>query len=165
MGDYFKPWQRKMGCVTLLLTSVFIAGWVRSSFYLDRFGFRFRNQLPGAITCAFQSVHGHLGMQNIVGGGSVFTCPPGWSSTPITAIPSRFKGRIRAAWEVPYWKIVISLTLLSIFLLFSKPHPQPSPELEEIGSIDLRAKTISLKQIKLHLSNIHRIWLYIENRH
>lgn len=30
MGEYFKPWQRKIGVVALLMACVFAAGWVRS---------------------------------------------------------------------------------------------------------------------------------------
>ena len=35
MGDYFKPWRRKIGCVTLVLACLFMAGWVRSSFFIE----------------------------------------------------------------------------------------------------------------------------------
>ena len=35
MGDYFKPWRRKIGVVTLMLACVFMGGWMRSIFFLD----------------------------------------------------------------------------------------------------------------------------------
>ena len=30
MGEFFKPWRRKLGIVTLVLACVFMGGWVRS---------------------------------------------------------------------------------------------------------------------------------------
>src|SRR4051794_19488286 len=30
MRDFFKGWRRKLGCVTLVMACVFMAGWVRS---------------------------------------------------------------------------------------------------------------------------------------
>src|SRR6266700_4979357 len=39
MGDYFKPWRRKLGVVTLLLACVFVAGWVRSLSTFDSIAF------------------------------------------------------------------------------------------------------------------------------
>ncbi len=35
MGDYFNPWRRKIGCMTLVLACLFIAGWVRSQHFSD----------------------------------------------------------------------------------------------------------------------------------
>ena len=37
MGDYFKPWRRKIGIVTLVMALVFMAGWVRSLTICDLF--------------------------------------------------------------------------------------------------------------------------------
>lgn len=35
MREFFKPWRQKLGCVTLLMACVVMAGWVRSSSYCD----------------------------------------------------------------------------------------------------------------------------------
>jgi hypothetical protein len=35
MGDYFKPWRRKIGVVTLVVACVFMAGWIRSFNFAD----------------------------------------------------------------------------------------------------------------------------------
>jgi len=35
MGEFFKPWRRKIGVMTLLMALVFMAGWVRSLVYND----------------------------------------------------------------------------------------------------------------------------------
>jgi hypothetical protein len=34
-GDYFRPWRRKIGVMTLVMACVFAAGWVRSSVRFD----------------------------------------------------------------------------------------------------------------------------------
>ena len=35
MGDYFKPWRRKIGVLTLVMACVFMGAWVRSNSILD----------------------------------------------------------------------------------------------------------------------------------
>jgi len=38
MGDFFKPWRRKIDVVTLLMACIFMAGWVRSMSIEDSMG-------------------------------------------------------------------------------------------------------------------------------
>lgn len=38
MSEYFKPWRRKIGVLTLLIASMFTAGWIRSSTVEDEIG-------------------------------------------------------------------------------------------------------------------------------
>ncbi len=40
MGDYFKPWRRKIGVMMLLMACVFAAGWVRSLDGVNRFSMK-----------------------------------------------------------------------------------------------------------------------------
>ena len=35
MGDFFKPWRRKAGCITLLMACVIAMGWIRSQTVAD----------------------------------------------------------------------------------------------------------------------------------
>ena len=35
MGEFFRGWKRKTGMLTLVLACVFMAGWVRSSFFIE----------------------------------------------------------------------------------------------------------------------------------
>jgi hypothetical protein len=35
MGDFFKPWRRRIGVVTLVMACAFMGWWVRSQFYYD----------------------------------------------------------------------------------------------------------------------------------
>ena len=39
MGDFFKPWRRKIGVATLLMACVLMAGWIRSPTGRDRLRF------------------------------------------------------------------------------------------------------------------------------
>src|SRR4051794_40257879 len=35
MGEFFKPWRRRIGVVTLLMALVFMGGWLRSHSFVD----------------------------------------------------------------------------------------------------------------------------------
>ena len=41
MGEFFKPWRRKIGVMTLMLACLFAAGWVRCRFIQDTYTFSF----------------------------------------------------------------------------------------------------------------------------
>lgn len=155
MGEYFRRWKRKAGCVTLVVACVFMAGWVRSIGYIDSLGIRYQQQLPGLIV-GFRSSRGRFGMINT---GVNDPCPHGWSSIPITAVSPRVERRMQFWFDFPYWLTVIPLMLLSTWLLFSKPRQQPSPAPDPINSNTGRTKRICLEQIKLHLGNIHGAYL------
>ena len=47
MGDYFKPWRRKLGVLTLVLACLFMAAWVRSLAVRDTYLFQ-QEQRKGA---------------------------------------------------------------------------------------------------------------------
>jgi hypothetical protein len=134
MGSYFKPLRGKLGVVTLVLACLLMAGWVRSIFTLDQLRFR---DLP---TMTFQSASGHLRMWHDSSGEvtssdlhffewqrstvSLSSTSPfpgstnhfGWIGFDFVQYPEQMSLRI-----LPYWSIVIPLTLLSAWLLFSKP--------------------------------------------
>jgi hypothetical protein len=109
MREFFWGWKRKCGVVTLLIACVFAAGWVRSCTVDDvfhLFGLRFVSTL-GAIersTVTFRGIGSGFALNDVM----VF-------------------------WRVPYWSIVIPLTLLSAWLLLSNPrtvNPKSIPALE-----------------------------------
>jgi hypothetical protein len=58
MGEYFKPWRRKVGCVTLIVACVFAAGWVRSFYVVDDFGFDWSSS-NGSIAWSKKSYKGN----------------------------------------------------------------------------------------------------------
>ena len=102
MGDFFHGWRRKAGCITLLVACIFGTGWVRSFHINDQFPFPSQNHTTFLL---FVSKAGRLvglyvaivkrGSPNVVSEDTVY--------------------------DIPYWSIVIPLTLLSAYLLISKP--------------------------------------------
>ena len=43
MGDYFKPWRRRLGVMTLVMACVFMGGWMRSFSVGDQVGMTIGN--------------------------------------------------------------------------------------------------------------------------
>lgn len=163
--DFFKPWRRRFGVLTLGLACVLMAGWVRTFFFTDRvsspFGkttnislWSFRSNLrlvtsPQASKLRWSSFPSSqdvtFGWNNEIRTAITF---PGWGGGGIDEDPNdptrecdlwscplnllgcavylrsadkRTKGGM--AIVIPYWSLVIPLTLLSAYLLFGKPRP------------------------------------------
>jgi len=144
MGELFKGWRRKAGCVALAMACVFAAGWVRS--------------LGNSDEIEFKSVFGNVHSLNSRGGHVEWVqwndrIPPEgpwtWWSSPDSEIPADRDVLIlphhieRTDWyphgrtttgtgiRVRYGSIVIPLTLLSAYLLLNKPrvaNPQKTIE-------------------------------------
>ena len=130
MGDYFKPWRRKIGVVTLVMACVFAATWIRSFNVADCAQWDF------AVFCS--------------GEGNLYvTVPiplkiewawPEWTVEKDADIESALN-EVKWRWRsigfgyaevgffdtnglvilAPYWSLVIPLSLLSAWLLLSKP--------------------------------------------
>jgi hypothetical protein len=141
---YFKPLRRTIGVLSLGLACVFAAGWVRSLSFDD--DIRLPNSLrttyfigsaDGRLLCSRWS---DLTAKDISVGGWKYHSEPRDTMSPedrfrqnenpiifewcgfcsalfkSTKSPRRFQ-----IWLIPYWSIVIPLTLLSAWLLISKP--------------------------------------------
>ena len=142
MGEYFKPWRRKVGVVTLLLACMFAAGWVRSLSIEDSI---YRVSGVGSPAIAYvQSTRGCIlwwsnsksyfpaNSSGLVWSFSAakinsFNINDDNNRSPWLlkqigiGIGSRVDiGMGRDVWIVPYWPIVIPLSLISAFLLLSK---------------------------------------------
>ena len=100
MFNYFRGWRRKAGLVTLLMACVFAAGWVRSLTEIDRLG------LFGGWVCSW--------------GGSMRLVEVSFITTQIGGASVR-AAQLTPFFSIPYWMIVLPLTLLSAWLLLSKP--------------------------------------------
>jgi len=122
MGEFFKGWRRKAGCVTLVMACVFMAIWLRTFAATDTI------------------IVGQVGISSVDGVLAVVTNDeiptPRWESADAIRLDSdrvRFHWQLRLfgfrrgvdgddqAWTIPYWSIVIPLTLLSAYLLLTKP--------------------------------------------
>lgn len=98
MSQFFKPWRRQAGCVMLVLACVFTAGWVRSQTKFD---------VIDACGAEFSSQRGFFDViyyreWNLA------------KSESGVLVRLEFKG-------VHYSLVVIPLTVLSAYLLVSKP--------------------------------------------
>jgi len=144
MGEYFKGWRRKTGCVTLAIACVLLAVWVRSQSNPTTFSapidamteyglkldpdriavIRTRVVLPTADQQVTLDDDGTVIIENkarddhSTGNIAKTRYPNGrvsmfnWSICVDNTI---------AFLDAPYWPIVLSLTLLSAYLLLVKP--------------------------------------------
>ena len=127
MGEFFKPWRRKVGIVSLLMALVFMGGWVRSGNWADVFYSR--------SGYALMSAKHHLTWLRVRGVGSQSRRPfLKWESDDFSEEPWAYNNKFSdrqivtkffpgnlTMWAVPYWSIVVPLTLLAAWLLLSKP--------------------------------------------
>jgi len=138
MGEFFKGWRRKIGVVALVMACVFIAGWVRSFSMMD---FMLLPSLQGndprrLDRCLVSWDQCLVVLREGRRTGSYI------SSRPYGDLRDRLFNNPALEWKwsgfgfgsgatkgaplhslvaVPYWSIVIPLTLISAYLLLSKP--------------------------------------------
>lgn len=141
MGEYFRPWKRKIGVVTLITTCCLMGAWVRSRVVCDSFAFAVA---PHRYFC-FGVIPEAFGLFFIQSSDpELAKTAPQWSSDPIDlSAPSIYDdpdtdwvwkqrpfaiGVSRAQEDdlhvavilFPQWSLIIPLTALSIWLLLSK---------------------------------------------
>ena len=131
MREFFRGWRRKIGVVTLVLACVFMAGWVRSYVTEDMLSLPVKDPSLSWLT----STEGIIVWMTI----SEPNRNPEAAEVSVeqnteddilvaTAVVNSFGGYITSAmtitsfWFIPYWSLVLPLTLLSAWLLLSKPH-------------------------------------------
>ena len=143
MGEFFRGWRRKIGCVTLVIACVLMVGWVRCQTIAEvvQVGIGNRNFYLLSVDDKL-----HLGVQQPGGGWHQW----GWVAEPSSN--TRFRIHVNRDPDVdlrlcgaglvsygtggaggkielrfPYWSINIPLTLLSAYLLLTK-HWQSTPK-------------------------------------
>jgi hypothetical protein len=176
MGEVFKGWRRKTGCVTLLIACVLMIGWIRSSGRFDwacingshsRYGLAslegrllvHRSDVPSFYPTPLSDssfvswdstdlsriikpfdpmtyADGSATGQGVVGADGTGFGFSNWTETKadnhwrfdwagfhvgIAAVQNGKGTSGCYTCMFPYWSIVIPLTVLSAFLLFSKP--------------------------------------------
>ena len=151
MGEFFKPWRRRIGMMTLVMALVFMVGWVRSPLVTDMIGYSTRVNSADTWFSADMRF-GWFGLRidpkkrlatnpSHDFKGSAF---PSWSTLPTSQSRKMYSFlRSNRRWlgfdvgkevtgfafdwvfylAVPYWSVVIPLTLISVWLLLSKPRP------------------------------------------
>jgi hypothetical protein len=107
VGEFFKGWRRKAGLVTLALAMVLTAGWMRSTLYYDQFFM----QVPRGVLHYVCSENGRIVVES--------PADRFWDDESFAL----YSGPIDYQWErvgIPYWSLVLPLTLLSAWLILAK---------------------------------------------
>jgi hypothetical protein len=141
MGAYFKPWRRKRGVVTLVMACASMAAWMRSWVIADEFEIPMKN----GRSHFFVAGDNWIGWVVQRDGDPVIRLkkpikmltPPkkkrmSWisrrerySDDQFARIQTNLDGSMSVVDNpnlfLPYWSIVIPLTLLSAYLLLSMP--------------------------------------------
>lgn len=155
MGVFFKPWRRKIGCVTLVIASIFAISWARSFLVKDEFSIRIK---PG-VTMHFISNRSRFAWKTVTidDPASIkfqiafyFATPAKdalfyrhgderwiWRSNHFGFEFGRFDFEgapwVEELWILPCWSVVVPLTLLSAWLLIFKPrYPKPTVSQEPV---------------------------------
>jgi len=131
MREFFRPFRRKLGALVLVGACGLMTGWVRSEFICD--GIVFSGPSFMAIG------HGSIVLVNGEGGSTDAWRFPVWEKGNINLFESDLrtvlwqwrlmgfgKGQLPegpklSIWTVPYWSLVLPLTLLSAWLLLGTP--------------------------------------------
>ena len=160
MSDFFKGWRRKTGMVTLVLACAFMGGWVRSRSTYDAWAIPSLGRVFGLqskkteiyCTCTWLTAGGDISEGHHW---------PRWSSFPIEPknpnfipfedrIHSKFRlgefefvrassdysGQSYIMLTLPYWSAVLPLTILSAFLLLTKPRPLPLNKIPDPTTVE-----------------------------
>ena len=147
MGDFFKPWRTKIGILTLLIALGFMAGGFWSRFYLHTLEIPFGNRSidltsqGGTLTASYSFPQRETSTQIATsvyynsfpinrGKGPVYD---GSGMTPRTEVylqyqfglfgfsSTRFDDCYAYSCGAPYWSFALLLSLLSAYLLLTKP--------------------------------------------
>lgn len=119
MREFFRPFRRTLGVLTLMVTCRFMALWVRSHSVVDLVT---SPSIAGLHVLIFSYPEG-------IDPGLTF-------EEPVTLLRSAAATSYLGIWyayphagaqtegpRIPHWSIVIPLTMLSAWLLLSKPRP------------------------------------------
>ena len=139
MGEFFHGWRRKIGVVTLVLACMFTAGWVRSVLISDVV--RIHNHIFGSKRAVLSWVRCIDAFTNKSYDYSTST---GEEADTWASIDARWswnwcgvhigdgKNTRSKAYNsiafalIPYWMLVVPLTLTSLWLLLTKPRKSSS---------------------------------------
>ena len=140
MREFFRGWRRKVGCVTLVMACVLMAGWVRSLQVIEAIS------LPGTLnktTLLMSNPH----VLTLIFGPEESPADTGYfwfesrDENPLDDFADAWSwrfcgfgvadvhtdGEFITVWMLPYWAFTIPLTLLSAYLIVWKPRQPPKP--------------------------------------
>ena len=143
MGEFFRGWKTRIGCITLMIGCVFMAGWVRTFSQRDLVGIKFSSQSSVFVESAEQTIGFGMERANKTPIWDIF---PTWQTSPSSGVKPLDNNR-HVKWSLqwrdfgiggnyqdypdylllevhaPYWLITIPLTALSAYLLLTKSRP------------------------------------------
>ena len=157
MREFFSGWKRKMGVVTLVLAWVFMAGWARSWNLDDVIQLTSEEDMGTWIILGSYKGVLSLQIETMVPPRQIKWGIPMWLTvdhhdvTPpgdpmiwrfrCCGFASGYELRTAGAlnervdlWIAPYWSVAIPLTILSAYLLLSKPRqPRQSDDVTAVS--------------------------------
>lgn len=129
MREFFIGWRRKVGCITLVLALAMTGMWLRSMTVFDAVNIsRWEQQCQiasarGMIFSAVWHETNPLNRRNDWGQLDLSKM-----DDPKIAIQLAIDSWASYDWHIPYWSIVLLLTLLSAYLILWKPRKRTEPE-------------------------------------
>ena len=157
MGEFFRGWRRKIGVLTLLMACVFVAGWVRSSISRDWIAFDAGKHWvvfgsdSQRLYCMVDYSKNYVNKDGATWKVPSFGTAVRSKNDPLA--PASLDDSSRswsrywlgfAIWQktywdfyqstlyvIPYWSVVIPLTLASAFLLLTKPRQSTQKKVTE----------------------------------
>ena len=144
MGEYFKPFRRGVGVVTLVMACVFMAGWVKSVVAIDivviplggksavtvfsedqLFGVQYHFERLGLHSTTrlgwISDLNAHHISTNLYTDVRLTWHYRIWGFSCAEYLKNRANGCQLIFWLIPYWSFTIPLTLISLWLLLTKP--------------------------------------------
>lgn len=160
MGDFFKGWRRKVGVVTLIVACVFMGGWIcalqdiRDIAVFPSGKHTFEQFVSGESSISWIRIYDEDVIRTTPEFKRIdFSDDPSWHNGAF--LDPRIEwdlhwcgfgaGRIggppdrnwlKVCWVIPYWSVVVPLTLISFWLLLFKPHKSTLKKLSEPISND-----------------------------
>ena len=134
MSEFFKGWRRKIGGVTLVLACVFAAGWMRSWVTYDAVAYRIGgryNVIESELGDVLWSACDEERSWQEIGWKSCGRRDPKMAFMVHATISMRYMATNVSALTLDYRMIVLPLTLVSAFLLLSKPRQSTSKKTSE----------------------------------
>ena len=152
MRDFFGGWRRKIGCLMLVMACVFMIAWMRSLLFLDyisvtgwivpgeKSSWMFLSSEVGLewerrwdefeskreIQIEWYSIAHRMNHRTPRSGR--YDTDSHWEFCGFQTDKSETDGDFSCNWVVPYWSVVLPLTLLSTWLLLLSKPRQPKPQ-------------------------------------
>lgn len=153
MGDFFRGWRRKIGIALLAIALVLANAWIRSFVCYDelvvshqqfthfikssrgRFGWEGWTDTPSFWDSNDIQIYWENGLMSkddddllggLLGDSDEVEWQLKWAGFEFGDATRVVEQRRVQRWDIPYWSLVLPLTLLSAWLLLIKPRPAKS---------------------------------------